>query len=518
MKTAPLFVVLSWITMLGTLNLYGQTPGYTISGPTSNLCPEVLYKYTAPATSGNIDCNLTQAWLCKGCFNTDKQVIDVIDKGVDSNGNMWATVKWANVATGQISNACGTLSVSIASVAQPTITPSTITLCGNGNIDLAANVASTDNIVGYSWFIKGTGVSPTSTVTTSTPNLKLTYSNWTVSNVNSATVSVGAKHSCGFITHLTPLQNETILGITFPAIPRSAWVQLSTGNIDNLKVPYNFTTPTICTSGNLGISNQPTGTNVNWVSANPSALQVNDASTGAVTRLNNYTGYVNMAVTVSNSCGSNTQNYNVYLGLPAANINTLIYASGSRGLNPVSLNPASTYSFSSDQVPGATSYNWYLPSGFSFMGANGSSSVFINTPSNASGSYSLSCAATNACGYNFTNNLIMQFGSTGGGGTGSGGGRKPPIAVMAAPPFKFNMYPNPSIHSFIVNVMDTTVNENPITDYEVRLFDQTSKEVFYIRANSAETHIPADHLPPNIYYLVIQSKEGILKEELLINH
>lgn len=133
------------------------------------------------------------------------------------------------------------------------------------------------------------------------------------------------------------------------------------------------------------------------------------------------------------------------------------------------------------------------------------------------------------CGAAYTNSLTINItggvnppntggGSTGGGGTGSGGGKKPPIAVMAAPPIKVNMYPNPTIHSFIVNVTDTTTNENPITEYEVHLFDQSSKEVIYIKSTDAETHIPVDHLPPNVYYLVIQSKEGILKEELLITN
>jgi hypothetical protein len=506
----PLQFCLILILVFVLQTLYGQTPSYDPVGQTTNLCPKKIYRYKAPAVSmTGVACNSSGGWICTGCVGEK-----VYAEGVNADGTVWADVKWDNVSVGRIGNYCGNVWVSINSIAQPTLSPGIQTLCGNNQITLTASVSSPSNISGYVWQIIGTGISPTGIVNTTVPQLTLTYTNWTVTNNYSATVSVGTKSACGFQTEIGPLVSDQF----FNAIPRSAWVQLSTGNIDNLKVPYNFTTPTICTSGSLGISNQPAGTNVNWVSANPSALQVNDASTGAVTRLNNYTGYVNMAATVSNSCGSNTQNYNVYLGLPAANISTLIYASGSRGVNPVSLNPASTYSFSSDQVPGATSYTWYPPSGFSFLGANGSSSVFITTPSNASGSYSLSCAATNACGYSFTNSLTMQFGTSGGGGTGSGGGKKPPIAAMAAPPLKVTMYPNPTIHGFIVNVTDTTADQNPVKEYEVRLFDQSSREVLYIKSTDAETHIPVDHLLPNVYYLVIQSKEGILKEELLISH
>lgn len=276
----------------------------------------------------------------------------------------------------------------------------------------------------------------------------------------------------------------------------------------------------ICNTGAFTIPSLPANAQLSWTSSNPSAVSIN-ASTGVVTRLNQYSGNASVSVTISGGCGSVPIGpKNFFVGNPLADNSTLIYPSGYSGTSSATLNPSATYNFTCDPVVGATSYNWILPTGFSFLSGNGSQSTYITT-SSANGTYSLFCMATNSCGGSYTHNFTITIGTGGGSGGGSGGGgggKKPccPIASIAAPPFKFNMYPNPSIHSFIVNVMDTTVNENPITDYEVHLFDQTSKEVFYIRATSAETHIPVDNLPPNLYYLVIQSKEGVLKEELLI--
>jgi hypothetical protein len=319
----------------------------------------------------------------------------------------------------------------------------------------------------------------------------------------------------------------------------SVLVNLSCGGIlitPSYTVP--FTPPKVtgpgmvCTSGNFTVQNVAPGVSYAWSSGNTSGLNLVPASAGSSTATFNavpgFSGNVPVNVNVTFKSNTVSATTTPFVGMPSASITTLIYPSPSRGVNPISLNAAATYYFRCDPVLGASSYNWILPSGFSFLNSNGNPATYITT-SSVNGTYTLYCQTVNACGAAYTNSLTINItggtnppttggGTTGGGGTGSGGGRKPPIAVMAAPPFKFNMYPNPSIHSFIVNVMDTTVNENPITDYEVRLFDQTSKEVFYIRANSAETHIPVDHLPPNIYYLVIQSKEGILKEELLINH
>lgn len=85
-------------------------------------------------------------------------------------------------------------------------------------------------------------------------------------------------------------------------------------------------------------------------------------------------------------------------------------------------------------------------------------------------------------------------------------------------PQMFPILPTLTLSHFTSAHTVPSADQNPVKEYEVRLFDQSSREVLYIKSADAETHIPVDHLLPNVYYLVIQSKEGILKEELLISH
>ena len=278
-------------------------------GQSINLCPGQVYTYTA---SNGCD---AYNWSCLGCKDSTDLNGAIKDTGTNPDGTVWAKVKWDNTTTGSIGNYCGTLDVTIKSIAQPSISPSTQLLCGNGSVTLQASVSSATNITGYVWDIRGTGVTPTGSVTTNVPQLKLNYANWTSGSVLSATVAVGSVSACGYKTAVSPLKDITDLGITFKAIPRTAWVQLSPGNINNLLVPYSFSPTVICSTGTMQIANQPAGTNLNWSSSNPSWLSI-DPSTGVATRGNNFSGNVTVSATVSNACGSNTENTNVWIGPP----------------------------------------------------------------------------------------------------------------------------------------------------------------------------------------------------------
>lgn len=302
---------------------------------------------------------------------------------------------------------------------------------------------------------------------------------------------------------------------------------LTTSSFNVPFIPPQITGPGIvCTRGNFMVQNVAPGVNYSWSSRNSRGLSVvpssADASTGTFDAMPGFSGNVPVNVNLSFNGNVVSATSKPFVGTPCASISTLIYPSPSRAVNPIGLNAATAYHFKCDPVLGAVSYNWILPSGFSFPNGNGSAAEYITT-SSLNGSYTLYCQVINTCGASYTNSLTINItGGTNptarGGEKGTGGGKKPPITLMAASPLKIKMYPNPTIHSFTLNVMDTTAEQNPVTEYEVRLFDQSSREVLHINSKDAETHIPVDHLPPNLYYILIQSKEGVLKEELLIDH
>jgi hypothetical protein len=369
---------------------------YDPVGPSTNVCPGVAIRYTSPGSgSSGAPCDQS-GWACASCKDGRVQ-----DQGRNPNGSVWATVIWENTsARAGISNFCGGLNVSINAIAEPFMSgPSTVLLCGTSSIILQASVSSNTNITGYQWWVNGTDVSPTGVISTTGPQLTLNYSNWSASSTQSATVSVGTKNSCGFATEIGPPE----------AIPRSAWVQLSPGNINNLLVPFNFSPRVICTStAQMTITNQPSGTTVNWVSSNPQLIRVDNPSTGAVTVNTNFNGTVTMSATVSNACGSSTQSTIISFGRPEMPLisgynivqinkyNPFIYQScvsrgGLYSYNVLSPDPNATYSWSlaSGINPGINTSNFY------FTQNNGQLNI---QPSVSPSPVYMQVLGTNSCG------------------------------------------------------------------------------------------------------------------------
>jgi hypothetical protein len=272
----------------------------------------------------------------------------------------------------------------------------------------------------------------------------------------------------------------------------------------------------VCTQATYSVSPLPAGVSVQYYSSNNSGITMSplssDPTKGVANHINGYQGNITLSAQVTGSCGSApTNSITVYTDNPLATINTLIYVSGSRGVNPITLTPGGTYRFQCDAVPGATSYTWVLPSGFSFYSGAGTATPYINT-SLTNGSYSLFCSANNACGASWTNslNIFVSTGSSGGGGSG-GGGKKPPIARVA-------YFPNPSNSGLTISFTDSLAHSDAGETYEVYLVDALGREMFYQKASGSKTEIPLEHLKPDIYFLVVKRKDDIWRESILVSH
>ncbi len=279
----------------------------------------------------------------------------------------------------------------------------------------------------------------------------------------------------------------------------------STNLIYYIRTPTNTGSSLVCTASNFSINNLPVGSTLSWSSSNPSGLSIN-ASTGVATRVNNYNGQVNISATVSGSCGSvPVPPLTVWVGAPGANIGTLIYPSGSRGIDPVALGPASTYLFQSDYVPQATSFRWLLPSGFSFYSGSTTSSPFITTSATA-GSYTLFCAAVNSCGQSWTHSLGITI--------STGGGCCPAAAV------RLSAFPNPASSTMTVTVADSlATGESGALDqpYRLALVDRMGSVAFSTRSDQCTLQIPVNNLPMGIYYLNLVYKEAVVRRQVIIS-
>lgn len=467
-------------------------------GPSSNLCVDQTFRYTSPVADDGGRCDRLGGWLATNG--------KIVDSGLNPNGTVWAEVKWANMPSGKIGNFCGVLDVSINAIAQPTVAgPNTILLCGSGTITLQATVASMDNIVGFTWRVTGTGITSTGTFETTAPQLTINFKNWTPSSALSATVAVGARNSCGFNTPVTPLTDQNPLpGVSIPAIPRSAWVQFSPGNINDLLAPLSFSPPLICTSGVMAVSNQPANSNLVWSSSNSSALTV-DPITGAAARINNYNGRVTVSATLSNVCGSNTQNYNVWLGIP--------YSPGPvTGETRPSVGGVYHY-VSEYPAQGAAYHNWLMP----YYGnpvwrqSGGTIDGIINTlaPNFIVGSSTgnLQAFGVNACGNSGVSRLRVS--PVSGGGGGGGGGIQ-----------RIQAYPNPAQEVLTIEDVlvyeDETIKLAEDTDFTVALFNSENQKVKQGKSKNGKMVLEIRDLPNGYYYLQIEKIQEVTTTRIQI--
>lgn len=497
------------VVLMIHVNVFAQNP----TGASTNLCPRVTYRYTSAPTDVNGGSCANLGWICNGCVNSDGTPGNsVIASGVNTNGTLWADVKWNNVSSGAIGTICGNLSVSINRIAQPTMSgPSTVLLCGTSSITLQASASPTTNIIGYVWSISGSGVSPTGLINTAAPQITINYTNWSAGSTLSATVAVGTRNSCGFNTDISPLQTVNVGSISIPAIPRSAWIQLSPGNIDNLQVPFNFSPSVICSTAAMNIINQPSGTSVVWSSANPSALNVDP--TGFATRINNFTGAVSVSAIISNACGSNTQIRSIWVGPPLLTGEKL-YAAGFYNVNPVTLSPGNTQGFQIDQVPGADTYTWLLPSEFSFFGSGGNSISQLITLPFEEGVYILGCAAENSCGPGGALGLAINISNGGGGGTLL---RVSPNPAKSDLKVEFNMQKIEAEQMSAEQKNRYQPSKQKAVDIEYALYDEMGMLVLYHKTKSNEANIDLREVRKGIYILKMKYGEVVERVRVIVD-
>jgi Secretion system C-terminal sorting domain len=480
-----------FIIVIVMVQMYSFGQSYDPVGPNSNVCPGVALKYTSPAVASSGSPCDQFGWACSGCKNGTIQ-----DQGRNPDGSVWATVIWDNtIAQAGIGNFCGALNVSINAIAQPKMSGlSTVSLCGTGSITLQATVTSTTNITGYVWWVDGTGVSPTGIINTTAPQLTLNYTNWTASSTLSATVSVGSKNSCGFSTDMGPLT----------AIPRSAWVQLSPGNIDNLKGPFSFSPSVICSTGTMTITNQPAGTNVVWSSGNASALTI-DRLTGAAMRVNSFSGPVSISATVSNACGSNTQSNNIWVGLP----NNPVTFDGSNIFYGVDCSTTSqTFSGIGHNLRGQGVGSGHTDFTLSIFqgpveGAKAGDNTYFLTTKVSTAKFSILMNAVNSCG---SLRSCVYFDNS---------GINPYLKIRRG--VKMSVYPNPSSQLLTAELTDSLNSDQSLDQsYQLSIMDRFSRKIFSTQSSEKLMEIPVSHLPPDIYYLNVIYKDAVLRKQVII--
>jgi len=279
--------------------------------------------------------------------------------------------------------------------------------------------------------------------------------------------------------------------------------------IDSRAIPFATGPTLVCTTGTFTLQNQPIGSTVTWSSASPTTLTI-DSNSGVATRQNGANGIViiTASVTMPGGCNPALYTFSTFAGPPTATNSTLIYPSGMRGIDPVTLCAGCSYNFMVDFASGASSYTWVLPSGFSFVSGRNSATPGIKT-STASGTYVMYSSANNTCGSSWTHNLTINI--------SGGGGQQQRIAV----------YPNPTSTDLIIAstqsdlaITDNIDNNEPkltsIEEFSAKLLDQFSSELRKGTSENGKVVFDVRNIKKGIYYLhVIRGQELVVRQILI---
>jgi hypothetical protein len=215
------------------------------------------------------------------------------------------------------------------------------------------------------------------------------------------------------------------------------------------------------------------------------------------TRLSNWLDPANIGAMTTNS---------TLLCAPSASSSTLIYPSGQRGVDPVTLCAGCSYNFQVDFVAGATSYTWVLPPGFSFISGQNTSTPGILTSTTA-GTYTLYCSANNSCGSSWTHSLTINI---------TGGGQQQ-IAV----------FPNPSTTDLTIQSTDsdlTISNNSPAetsgsnTDaFSAKLVDQFNAVLRSGASVNGKFVFDVRNIQKGTYYLHVVGGQELVVRQILID-
>jgi hypothetical protein len=234
-----------------------------------------------------------------------------------------------------------------------------------------------------------------------------------------------------------------------------------------------------------------------WSSDNPNGLVINP-STGVATRVNNFNGQATVFANIGGVCAQVSKT--VLVGNPSANIHTLIYPNGQRGVNPVTLCSGCVYNFRVDFIPGNNSYNWIVPSGFTISGGNTAYPVII--ASQTPGTYSIHCAVTNFCGTSWTKSLSVIVSS------GSGGGGHQQIITI---------YPNPTDDELNIEQLyqDTELYVDK-AEFDVILINGNQTKIAEARSKDSKVCINTKNLPQGYYFAQIRFANDVFVHRVQI--
>ncbi len=251
----------------------------------------------------------------------------------------------------------------------------------------------------------------------------------------------------------------------------------------------------VCASNSsFALSGVPTGAAISW-SASSNLQYVSGQGTSNFTVRSNGAGEGFVLALV---CGN--------IQVPQKNFHVGGYSSSDYPVTgPGNACNNETVYYNTADLQGATYYDWFWPSDWTYSGGQGTRYLTLITGSNSTGG-AVGVRVANACDAGGSPASVFTYVSSCGGFSA------------------FSVYPNPVADEITVSLEDfdslgnkkAKIEKLKKLEFEVSLFDNKKNKVITLTSKDEMLSIPVRNLPEGLYYLNIIFKEGIIQRQILV--
>jgi len=249
----------------------------------------------------------------------------------------------------------------------------------------------------------------------------------------------------------------------------------------------------VCSSGSYQLSGLPQGSTVSWAISPSNLGTLSGASGNSVTVNRTGTSSVTATLTanISGTC-TGTKSQLIQIGpVNSAEIFTT-------GTSDVCRDHYYTYyaTMPGGHKPGYT-HQWTKPSSWTIMSQQ-SNWITLYVPMYNTEYGTVRASITNSCGTSGFSGITVYP---------SGG----------CPTYSFSVYPNPASDELnIEREFEDGKTSEESEDYEIKLYDESGKEVMYQKTKKDKTTFQIANLKKGYYYLHIFHTEGVIRKKIQI--
>ncbi|MEN9302383.1 MAG: hypothetical protein RL264_812 [Bacteroidota bacterium] len=373
-------------------------------------------------------------------------------------------------------NACGvsqprTLALTTIPARPVAVLGTSSGLCPNGVSNTTYSVAGINGATSYVWTVPS-GVAITSGQGTSSINASFG------SSFTSGTIAVAARNNCGTSATRALTLNSV------PVIP---------GNVSGNQ--YNVCSLMSATQ-NYSVVAMDGVTSYTWTVPTGMSVASGQGTNAIVANVGSNFSTGNLVVVANNACGTSAQRRVVLYNFP---------------VQPASIagntSPCGEARYSVEEVSGAISYAWTLPSGGTINEGHGTSSIRATFNSNVNGS--ISCRATNAC----TNSWNTGLGISTNCGSLRQNDSNNEILVLEdekGHATEITAYPNPFEGSFTLNIA-SELTKNVQVEIKSLNGSTVYESNFNLENGELLTDIESSTFVAGVYFVNVRFDNGMLK-------